>query len=36
MAKGDELKRKYKWFAGAFAAVALALVTLKRFWRRQP
>jgi hypothetical protein len=33
-AKAEDLKRKYAWFGGILAALSMALVALRRFWRK--
>ena len=32
--KTEELKRKYAWFGSILAALSVALVALRRFWRK--
>lgn len=32
--KTEELKRKYTWFGSILAAVSVALVAFRRFWRK--
>jgi hypothetical protein len=33
-AKAQELKRKYRWFGSILAALSVALVAFRRFWRK--
>jgi hypothetical protein len=33
-AKAQELKRRYTWFGSILAALSLALMALRRFWRK--
>ncbi len=32
--KTEELKRKYTWFGSILAALSVALVAFRRFWRK--
>lgn len=32
--KTEELKRKYAWFGSILAALSVALVAFRRFWRK--
>jgi hypothetical protein len=32
--KNQELKRKYTWFGSILAALSVALVAFRRFWRK--
>jgi hypothetical protein len=32
--KAEDLKRKYAWFGSILAALSMALIAFRRFWRK--